>query len=218
MSKPVAELIEATESFHLSDGLCKNWEQKEEGGSDSVNRYFAALPDAHTYCQSIGVPSHLPLKDGLMQGHGYATIPWEERANITDPRVGTSTGHIPVYTRPPRVCLGWGGYDEFLSWQEAGRAVHKDMVKEEKWNLLRDTTARFVNKEGKVVSVVPNNIPKEHFPHRPEDPVPLFDLLHGRRGGSQRGPETAEGVHNSQVSTAEKDSEHVDHVKSGELN
>ncbi|KGQ11712.1 hypothetical protein BBAD15_g2554 [Beauveria bassiana D1-5] len=145
-------------------------------------------------------------------------IPWEERANITDPRVGTSTGHIPVYTRPPRVCLGWGGYDEFLSWQEAGRAVHKDMVKEEKWNLLRDTTARFVNKEGKVVSVVPNNIPKEHFPHRPEDPVPLFDLLHGRRGGSQRGPETAEGVHNSQVSTAEKDSEHVDHVKSGELN
>ncbi|KAH8717214.1 hypothetical protein HC256_001915 [Beauveria bassiana] len=73
MSKPVAELIEATESLHPSDGLCKDWEQKEEGGSDSVNRYFAALPDSHTYYQSIGVPSHLPLKDGLMQGHGYAS-------------------------------------------------------------------------------------------------------------------------------------------------
>ncbi|KAF1736266.1 hypothetical protein CRV24_001873 [Beauveria bassiana] len=157
-------------------------------------------------------------KDPEIMKKTITAIPWEERANITDPRVGTSTGHIPVYTRPPRVCLGWGGYDEFLSWQEAGRAVHKDMVKEEKWNLERDATARFVNKEGKVVSVVPNNIPKEHFPHRPEDPVPLFDLLHGRRGGSQRGRETAKGVHNSQASTAEKDSEHVDHVKSGELN
>ncbi|KAM3518056.1 hypothetical protein NHJ13051_008483 [Beauveria bassiana] len=87
-----------------------------------------------------------------------------------------------------------------------------------KWNLERDTSARFVNKEGKVVSVVPNNIPREHFPHCPEDPVPLYNLLHGWRGGSQRGLETAEGVHNSQASTAEKDSEHVDHFKSGELN
>ncbi|KAM3533119.1 hypothetical protein MY4038_003650 [Beauveria bassiana] len=216
MSKPVAELIEATESFHLSDGLCKNWEQKEEGGSDSVNRYFAALPDAHTYCQSIGVPSHLPLKDGLMQGHGYASPSPGETAETKaqEPRRVTSR-FIPDH---PVSALAWGGYDEFLSWQEAGRAVHKDMVKEQKWNLERDTSARFVNKEGKVVSVVPNNIPKEHFPHCPEDPVPLYDLLHGRRGGSQRGPETAEGVHNSQASTAEKDSEHVDHFKSGELN
>ncbi|KAM3433028.1 hypothetical protein NHJ13734_006634 [Beauveria thailandica] len=73
MSTPVAELTEATESLHLSDGLCKDWEQKRECESDSVDRYFAALPDVHTHYQSIGVPSHLPQKDGLMQGHGYAS-------------------------------------------------------------------------------------------------------------------------------------------------
>ncbi|EJP63143.1 pre-mRNA splicing factor ATP-dependent RNA helicase PRP43 [Beauveria bassiana ARSEF 2860] len=76
MSTPVTQLIEAIESFHLSDGLGENWEQKGSA-SDSVHRYFAALPDIHTYYQAIGVPSHLPSKNGLlMQGHGYAsTIP-----------------------------------------------------------------------------------------------------------------------------------------------
>lgn len=43
-------------------------------------------------------------------------IPGAERAHITDPRVGTSMGHIPVYTRPRDVCVGWGGYDEFTAW------------------------------------------------------------------------------------------------------
>ncbi|KAM3446668.1 hypothetical protein MY3296_009467 [Beauveria thailandica] len=157
-------------------------------------------------------------KDPEIMKKTITAIPQEERANITDPRVGTSTGHIPVYTRPPRVCLGWGGYDEFLSWQEAGRALHKDMVKEEKWNLERDTTTRFVNKEGKVVSIVPNNIPKDRFPPCHEPPVPLYDLLHGQEGSFQRGPKTVEGVHNSQAPTATKESEHVDHVKSGERN
>ncbi|KAM3501495.1 hypothetical protein MY10362_005518 [Beauveria mimosiformis] len=73
MSTPVAQLIEATESLHLSDGLCKNWEQIGKSGSDSIDRYFAALLDIYTHYQSIGVPSHLPPKDGLMHGHGYAS-------------------------------------------------------------------------------------------------------------------------------------------------
>ncbi|KAM3481025.1 hypothetical protein MY8738_004716 [Beauveria namnaoensis] len=269
MSTPAAQ---PTEALHLSDGLCKNWEQEEKSGSDIINRYFAALPDIHTHYQSKGVPSHLPPKDGLMQGHGYAKtrpgvtaatnaqvnaefiyisrkidpakpfdgvpVQWTELLRVEkrprdidttdeplkdaekylatgysllkhytdadlksgdlfcgdgkDPRAGSSTGHIPVYTRPSRTCLGWGGYDEFLFRQEAGRTLRKDMVKEDKWNVERDTTVKFVNNDGKVVSTVPNNIPQEHFPHCHEPPVPLYDQLHGQRRGFQRGPETEE--------------------------
>ncbi|KAM3426095.1 hypothetical protein MY4824_010103 [Beauveria thailandica] len=144
-------------------------------------------------------------KDPEIMKKTITAIPREERANITDPRVGTSKGHIPVYTRPRRVCLGWGGYDEFLSWQEAGRALHKDMVKQEKWNLERDTTARFVNKEGKVVCTVPNNIPMARFPHCPEAPVPLYDVLHGQRRGFQQGPETEEAFITREPPPARKD-------------
>lgn len=117
----------------------------------------------------------------------------EEGANITDPRVGTSRDHIPVYTRPSRACLGWGGYDKFLSWQEAGRTVHKDMVKyEEDFNDERDGDVDFVNKDGEIVCTVPNIIPKEDLPDYTETAVPLYDLLHGQRRGFQRGPETKE--------------------------
>ncbi|KAM3426096.1 hypothetical protein MY4824_010104 [Beauveria thailandica] len=70
MSTPVAQLTETTES---SNGLCKDWEQEDKFESDSVDRYFAALPHLHAHYQSIGVPSHLPQKDELMQGHGYAS-------------------------------------------------------------------------------------------------------------------------------------------------
>ncbi|KAM3501494.1 hypothetical protein MY10362_005517 [Beauveria mimosiformis] len=135
-----------------------------------------------------------PLKDAekyLATGYSflrhYTDSDWKSgklfRDDGKDPRVGSSTGHIPVHTRPSRACLGWGCYDEFLSRQEAGRTVRKDMVKEEKWNVERDTTIKFVNKDGKVVSTVPNIIPKEHFPDCHDPPVPLYDLLHGQRRG-----------------------------------
>lgn len=72
MSTPVEELVEATESLDLSDGLCKEWEQKDTG-TDSIDRYYAALPAIHDHYQSIGVPSHLPPVDGRMRGHGIST-------------------------------------------------------------------------------------------------------------------------------------------------
>lgn len=131
-------------------------------------------------------------KDPEIMKKTITGIPWEERDNITDPRVGTSTGHIPVHVRPTTACAGWGGYDEFISWQAAGRAVRKEMVKDEKWNRQRNATVRFVDEDGNVTDIVENKIPEEHWPYRHEAPVPLYDKLHGQNRGFQQGPEIEE--------------------------
>ncbi|KAJ2977549.1 hypothetical protein NQ176_g4310 [Zarea fungicola] len=112
-------------------------------------------------------------------------IPRADRANVSDPRVETSTGHIPVYTRPQDAGLGWGGFDSVLAWQAAGRAVHADMTKDEKWNTDLTEPIKFVDKTGKV-HLVKNIFSPEELSSRPEPPVALHDLLHGQKRGFQR--------------------------------
>lgn len=52
------------------------------------------------------------------QSASYATPDqWDK---LTENRSATSIGHVHHRPRPERVCLGWGDYDQYATWQSHG--------------------------------------------------------------------------------------------------
>lgn len=106
---------------------------------------------------------------------------------ITEPRVATSTGHIMAFERPPDVCIGWGGYDKFDHWQEAGRRINPDMVEEGGWSTDRLASIEFVKAgSNEVVRTIHSTVQSEDLPLRPKSPETLYQAVNRRAAARKR--------------------------------
>lgn len=135
---------------------------------------------SQVWTKSNWKPGDLTGKDGSDQAVKDKTAsyaPPDQWDKITDLRSATSTGHVPVRSRPPNVALGWGGYDKFTHWQSCGRQITKDMVKKEKWSTDRSKSTRYNDEEGNLAFVIPSIVQEADYPPRTKSPVSLYEVF-----------------------------------------
>lgn len=126
-------------------------------------------------------PGQLIGKDGsdpaiISQSLSFA--PAGHQNELTERRSATSTGHILLHRRPAGVPLGWGGYDEYTTWQSFGRRIDKDTVKKGEWSSAPVAPVTVVDEAGQVAKIFTPPFKKEHVLPQAQEPVSLHDLLH----------------------------------------
>lgn len=124
----------------------------------------------------------------MKQSPSYAPVDKHKEAVRDERRSATSTGHLIVHGRPRDVCLGWGGYDDFLDWQSYGRQVTEQMVKEEDWVIDPLETIVYHDEDGEAVDTIESILERSDLPAVAQAPIPLFDKLTARHKESQSKP------------------------------
>lgn len=151
---------------------------------------------AHWTSSGDWMPGRLIGDDGCdtdIMAKTATHIPRELWRNVTDARAATSTGHVVIYDRPAGVCVGWGGFDDMVPWQEAGRTVCLEMVAQRSWSMDSFADCDFISDSGALMTVE-NVVDPDEYPSG-QEPVPLYDALQaaaGNKGGKRmRGPSGA---------------------------
>lgn len=91
--------------------------------------------------------------DAMQQSPTYLPVS-KARDEMTERRSATSIGHVLQKRRPPGVCVGWGGYDDWTNWQSFGRPIPKEQVGNKDWSKDLLAPARFEDDKGEIVETV----------------------------------------------------------------
>lgn len=108
--------------------------------------------------------------------------------SVSDRRSASSIGHTLQRPRPQTVCVGWGGYDQFTSWQMHGRQIKADMLgdsqDEPSWTTDLMQSVDFVNDTGEVTDTVTPSFALDELPIQTHEPVCLRDALAKKTRGT----------------------------------
>ncbi|KAG9256045.1 uncharacterized protein F5Z01DRAFT_698869 [Emericellopsis atlantica] len=122
-------------------------------------------------------------------------VPWENRSEVTESRSATSSSHGLIHPRPRGVCVGWGGYDEFIDWQLHGRAVRREMVEHRDYQIPPPENTpmdlpplELVDEDGNV-EVVTSTLGRKVLAGKPVQT--LYDKIHRSKAHYKKGPKAS---------------------------